>query len=269
VPVERDLGAREVNRDAVYAERDSGPLRLDPFLPSPRDAPRPLVVYVHGGGWDSGQRQFDERSTSDTADPAQLADPLVRQGFAVATVDYHLSAHAKVADQVLDVGDGVRWLRENSAQWRLDPERVALWGGSAGGHLVSQLGVVAGDPVRFGPSDMSSEAQLGHPELGGYSRRAVVKVVGCVPVRCPVHAAEASPVKNVSGDEPPFLIQHGTADAIVPVDQSLDLAEELRAHGVPVEMHPYEGVGHGFDGTPLTPRILETAVRFLDAPLAR
>ncbi|RRO15544.1 alpha/beta hydrolase [Saccharopolyspora rhizosphaerae] len=288
----RDLGAQQVFRHQVYAQRDTGALRLDLFVPPRRGVATPLVVYVHGGGWDAGVRTLDADASAPEAPAAQR---LWERGYAVATVDYRLSGVARSPAQVVDVADAVRWLQARSARWGLDPDR-ALWGASAGGHLVSQLGMVAGDPAEpgggltgiravvdwFGPSDLSAEAQHEHPRLQDYVRRAVAGLLGCLPVDCPDVADAASsagacgwwspsahrrpglrrpgryPVRNVSGDEPPFLIQQGTADSLVPLDQSLDFAETLRSSGVTAEVHPYQGLDHGFGVGPQTALVVDT-----------
>lgn len=273
-----DLGAFEAHRGLVYAERDTGPQRLDLFLPEPGPQRSPLVVYVHGGGWDAGFRYLDGARAEAGATDSRVAERLVRSGYAVATVDYRLSSIAQSPAQVEDVADAVRWLQQRADEWHLDPNRVGLWGSSAGGMLVSQLGAVAGDPLQpgggleglravvnwFGPTDLSAEAEVENPDVGDYARRVVTQFLGCEPVECPDVADAASPIGNLSGDEPPFLVQHGVDDSIVPLEQSLDFADELRALGVPVQVHPYEGVEHGFAPGPRTQSIVETAVDFLD-----
>jgi acetyl esterase/lipase len=271
----RDLGAANVVRDQVYAQRDNGALRLDLYLPKQHDTPIPLMVYVHGGGWDAGSRSLD----ADSAAPEALAaQRLLEHGYAVATVDYRLTGVAQSPAQVIDVADAVRWLQQRAGQWQIDANRVGLWGASAGGHLVSQLGAVAGDPAKpggglsgiravvdwFGPTDMSAEAQVAHPQMQEYARRVIQQLLGCMPVDCPAKAEEASPIKNLSGDEPPFLIQQGTADSLVPIDQSLDFAASLRRLGVYVEMHPYEGLDHGFGRGPHNAMIVDTVVAFVE-----
>ncbi|MER7077078.1 Acetyl esterase/lipase [Saccharopolyspora kobensis] len=271
----RDLGAVEVLRDQPYAEHDTGALKLDLFLPEQQGSPAPLVVYVHGGGWDAGVRTLDaDRTTTE----ALTAERLLERGYAVATVDYRLSGVAQAPAQLVDVADAVRWLQQRAGQWDLDGERVVLWGASAGGQLVSQLGAVTGDPDKpgggltgiravidwFGPTDMSAEAQRAQPHMQEYARRVVNQLLGCMPVDCPDKAEAISPIRHLSGDEPPFLIQQGTADSLVPLEQSLDFAEALRTLGVTVEMHPYEGLDHGFGRGPHTPLIVDTVTAFVE-----
>jgi acetyl esterase/lipase len=279
-PSAADLGASAVYRNQVFAQRDTGPLALDLYLPASEPKPVPLVVFAHGGGWEAGDRHLDGPMAGSIE--AQTAAALVSHGYALATVDYRLSGVAQAPAQVLDVSDAVRWLQEQGGRWNLDGSRILLWGESAGGQIVAQLGAVVGDASKsggalhgirgvvdwFGPSDMSAEALVDHPELKDYSRRVVQKLLGCVPADCPGRADESSPIKNLTSGIPPFLIQHGTADSIVPIDQSLNLAAALRQRGVPVAMHPYERLDHGFPPrSPLTPQIVDTVVAFADTSL--
>jgi acetyl esterase/lipase len=276
------LGAAEVERNLVFARRDTGALTLDLYLPARAPKPAPLVVYAHGGGWDAGDRHLD----GDMGGSAEslTAQALVEHGYAVAAVDYRLSGAAPAPAQFVDVSEAVRWLQQDSGRWNLDSNRVALWGESAGAQIVSQLGAVAADPTKpgggltgirgvvdwFGPTDMSAEALVLHPQVNDYARRVVGKYLGCAPTDCPSTADAASPIKNLSGTVPPFLIQHGTADSTVPIDQSLNFAAALRRRGVPVALHPYEGIDHGFPhGTPMTPQIVDTVVAFVERILPR
>ncbi|MFR9729938.1 alpha/beta hydrolase fold domain-containing protein [Saccharopolyspora sp. MS10] len=271
-----DLGASRIVAGQVYAQRPTGPLALDLFLPA-GPGPHPIVVYAHGGGWDAGNRKIDGQLAAGGAAESLTAERMLSRGFAVATVDYRLSDLGPAPTQVEDVAEAVRWLQLNAGTWQLDPERVVLWGASAGGLLVSQLGAVSDDPAEpgggltgirgvvnwFGPTDLSAEAELANPHLSDYSRRTVRKYLGCMPGECPVHASAASPIRNLSGAEPPFLIQHGTKDSLVPIEQSLDFADRLRDLGVDVALHPYEDFDHGFTPGPSVPMIVDTVDAFL------
>lgn len=272
-----DLGAEEVVLDQTYAQRASGPLGLDLYLPERPDGPVPLVVYIHGGSWEGGTRTLGGEVATSGLPESLTAQRLVREGYAVATVDYRLSGVEPFPAPIEDVTEAVRWLRANAGKWGLDPDRIALWGASAGGHIAALTGVqLAGDDgelkgIRavvnwFGPSDMSTEAEQ-DPRISSYARGVVRRFLGCTPSQCPAAAEKASPLRNLSGDEPPFLIQHGTADELVPVSQSLDFAAELRARGTTVEMHPYEGVGHGFPPGVARTHVIDAVVGFLDRNL--
>lgn len=278
--VDAELGAREVIRDQPYAQRDSGSLKLDLFLPEETGSgPAPLVVYIHGGNWEAGTRNLVPPEGEPPTTEALAAQRLVNNGYAVATVDYRFSRIEPAPAQLEDIAEAVRWLQSAAGEWNVDGQRIALWGGSAGGQLATLAGAVAdgSSPIGrldgifavvnwFGPTDLSAEAER-DTEVGQRIRGIVARFLGCAPVDCPDKAEAASPVKNLSGDEPPFLIQHGTSDEMVPVEQSLDFASEVRKRGGVAEMHPYAGLGHGFGGGPMRPRIIDTMGAFLDSHL--
>jgi acetyl esterase/lipase len=130
--------------DLVYAEVGGQPLRLDLYLPPDGSEPRPLLVWIHGGGWSGGSRF-----------PAPgFATQLRNRGIAVASVSYRLTSQAAqwggesvvFPAQIHDVKAAIRWLRARAAQYRIDPNRVAVWGSSAGGHLAALVGTSGNDP---------------------------------------------------------------------------------------------------------------------------
>ena len=250
-----------------YERHESGPLLLDLHLPpaggeEPLDAsPLPLVVVVHGGGWRQGSRRFAGWPTG--------ALGLVAEGFAVASIDYRLTDVARFPAQIRDVTSAVCWLRAEAGELGLDPDRIAIWGASAGGHLAALAGLAggvphlegracAGDPEAsrvqavvdfFGPSDLLSLAadreEAGADEVGDVYESLLL---GGPPGRVPEAAAEASPLSWVSGEAPPFLLVHGDADALVPLVQSVRLHEALIAAGAHSELLIVRGGGHGLGG---------------------
>jgi acetyl esterase/lipase len=134
--------------DLVYATVGGQPLRLDLYLPSGGTTPRPLLVWIHGGGWSSGNRF-----------PAPSFAVLLRdRGFAVASVSYRLTSQAgqwggeavTFPAQIHDVKAAVRWLRAHAGDYQIDPQRVAFWGSSAGGHLAALAGTSGNDPTLEG-----------------------------------------------------------------------------------------------------------------------
>ena len=227
---------------------------LDLYLP--RDVPAkplPLVVWVHGGGW----RKGDKSRT-----PAR---GLVADGFAVASINYRLSQHAPFPAQIEDCKAAIRWLRAHASEYHLDPDRIAVWGASAGGHLVALLGT-SGDRKEFDVGkhlDQSSRVQavcdwygptqfvpLGvTAERAARSPRNVDSPIAMLlggPISENIDKASlASPMEYVSGDDPPFLILHGEKDKLVPLDQSTRFAEKLEAAGVPVELVVFPEAAHG------------------------
>src|SRR5687767_8759314 len=120
-----------VLRDVEYATVGDVSLRLDLYLPSDGEGPFPVLVWIHGGGWMEGSKNLAPNSFQ------------VRQtarGYAVASINYRLSQQAIFPAQIHDCKAAVRWLRAHAREYNLDPDRVASWGSSAGGHLATLLG---------------------------------------------------------------------------------------------------------------------------------
>ncbi len=124
--------------------------KLDLYLPEKADGPLPVIVWVHGGGWQKGSK--------DNSPGIFLA----AKGFAVASVGYRLSQHALFPAQIEDCKAAIRWLRANAKKYNFDPDHVGAWGGSAGGHLVALLGTTGGMKElegKDGNLDQSSKVQ--------------------------------------------------------------------------------------------------------------
>jgi acetyl esterase/lipase len=236
----------KVLRDLEYVPEGHERQKLDLYLPEKSDAPLPVVVWVHGGGW----RQGDKSNC-----PAVF---LTARGYAVASVGYRLSQDAVFPAQIEDCKTAIRWLRANAGKYNLDPDHVGAWGGSAGGHLVALLGT-AEDVKELegkGNLDQSSRVQcvvdwFGPTDLGAFGPRAdgekspVRLLLGGPPSEQKEKAALASPVTHVHKGGPPFLIMQGDKDPLVPPAQSKALAEALKEAGVPVTLVMLEGAGHG------------------------
>jgi acetyl esterase/lipase len=246
----------QVLRDIEYARAGGRRLLLDLHLPAGR-GPFPVIVWIHGGGWLSGSKD---------------GGPALRQagrGYAVASINYRFSYQARFPAQIEDSKAAVRWLRANAAQYDLDPDRVAAWGSSAGGHLAAMLGT-AGDRADLegggGNIDFSSRVQavldwFGPADLLNMESQGLAcdlidhdsilspesQLIGCALQSCPEKADRASPVKYVTEDDPPFLIMHGTADCLVPPLQSQGLHDALKAAGVESTLKLLQGAGHGGD----------------------
>lgn len=220
--------------------------KLDLYLPA-GDGPFPVLVWVHGGGWQAGSK---DRCP---------AVPLVGRGYAVVSINYRLSQHARFPAQIEDCKAAVRWLRAQAGKYHLDKDRFGAWGASAGGHLVALLGTSGGakdlEGKGAGPEE-SSRVQavvdwFGPTDLtrmrGGHDRpnSPEAKLLGGPVQENKALAAKANPVAYVSHDSPPFLIMHGDKDRTVPFSQSQLLAEALIRAGVEVDFVPVPGAGHG------------------------
>jgi acetyl esterase/lipase len=238
------------------------PLTLDVYQPARRTYPLPLVVFVHGGGFNGG----DTRHAAGFEDfPGTLA-ALAAQGYVVASVNYRLSGEARFPAALLDVKAAIRWLRAHAADGDLDTTRVAVWGMASGGQLAALAGVTCGVPA-LEPADLDKDAPsdcvqavidwygaadmkvADKPETG-FTLPATSDggaFLGCEPAACPPGLARlASPLSYISVTSPPFLIQHGAADGVVSPAQSQALLAALKERGVPAELVIYPGVGHDF-----------------------
>lgn len=270
-------------RNVEYAQVDGRALKLDIYLPQtlrpappntpdaekPVDAPAakpthdklPVIIWVHGGGWSAGNKN---------SCPAALFVP---SGFAAVSISYRFTQVAPFPAQIHDCKGAVRWVRAHAAEYGFDPDRIGVWGASAGGHLVALLGTTAGNKELegttggnlgqsssvqavcdwFGPADILKLASVDeeHPT----DHAAVIPAVGLLdklmggPVREHVELAKlASPTRHISRGDPPFLVMHGDNDDLVPISQSELLVKALEAAGVEVSMHVVKGAGHGFGG---------------------
>lgn len=253
----------KVERDLVYATRGDRAMQLDLYRPAGdvADARRPVVVWVHGGGWKNGSK--------DRCPGVWLAT----KGFAVVSIDYRLTDVAQWPAQIDDCREAVRWLRRNGAKHGLDGEHIGAWGGSAGGHLVALMGTLptpADEAVSsrvqavcdwYGPTDLLTMP----PNVVGNGRTAEdvarsngAKLLGRTVREVPELAKQASAFHQVTPDDAPFLIVHGDADPGVPIVQSTKFHAALEKAGVPSTLHVVKGAGHGgkaFQSDPVRARV--------------
>ncbi|MBM3312863.1 MAG: alpha/beta hydrolase, partial [Candidatus Aminicenantes bacterium] len=216
-----------IARDLVYGAsalpgREPRDLVLDLYQPEgDREPKRAAIVWIHGGG-------FFQGSKSDRP-IAALARDFALRGYVTVSIDYRLerkdmadpNLRQPMRDAMHDARAAVRWLRARAAQYEIDPERIAIGGGSAGG-FTSLL-------VAYGEGEGTS----GNP---GYSSAvsAVVDFWGGL-------LAEA---KGLTAQAAPLLVIHGTNDAVVPFRLAEDLVRRAKEAGLPHEFHPLEGKGH-------------------------
>ena len=139
----------QVLRNLPYVANGHERNRLDIYLPEKPTGRLPLVVWIHGGGWEAGSKEDCP------------AVPLIAKGYAVASINYRFSQHALFPAQVEDCKAAIRWLRANAAKYHLDPDHIGVWGESAGGHLVAMLGTTGGikEFDKGGNLDQSSRVQ--------------------------------------------------------------------------------------------------------------
>jgi acetyl esterase/lipase len=257
-PETRTAHGVTVLRGVPYVVRQGfRPLALDLWRPTTPD-PLPIVVFLHGGGWRTGHRA--STSLNHLVPPA--LEQMALAGFVVASIDYRLSGEAHFPAQTHDVAAALEWLRARASEFGADASRIVLWGESAGGHLASLAALDKGlAPVRgviawFPVTDLPTLHEGALPEsvadpFAPGSREE--KLLGVPLAQAGRLAIDASPLRQVHPDAPPFLLAHGTHDRFVPVRQSLIFAERLEQAGVPVETHIIEGADHmwiDFDDAP-------------------
>jgi acetyl esterase/lipase len=241
------------HRDLAYVPAGHARQKLDLYLPEKSSAPLPLVIWVHGGGWQNGSK--------DQCLPLRLG--FTARGYAVASLNYRLSGHAIFPAQIEDCQAAVRWLRDHAKDYGLDPDRFAAWGASAGGHLVALLGT-AGDTSEFAPTPArltSARVQAvcdfyGPTDLlkfavtPGYTGHAKPdspesKLLGGPVLDVPAQARRANPLTYITAGDPPFFILHGSADPTVPPQQSELLHAALHAAGLDSTHRALAGAKHG------------------------
>ena len=262
-----------IQRNVIYSKAGDRQLPLDLYRPGNAQGPTPLVLWVHGGGWRNGSKN----------NPGP-AIGLVSRGYAVASVEYRLSGEAIFPAAIEDCKAAVSFLRLNAKKYQLDPKRFGAWGSSAGGHLVALLGTTSdSDEFRtqavarqaspavqavcnwFGPTDFlrmnDFPGRIDHdaadsPEsrfIGGAIQENRKKV------------RRANPITYVTAGDPPMLLMHGDADALVPIDQSERLHKALQNAKVPSELIRVAKGGHGFGGAAESrAELTEVSMKFFD-----
>ena len=271
------LFARTVRkRRGVVFHSDGGlRLRLDVYRPavwSPDDPPRPAVIQVHGGGWIAGSR---------LEQGIPLLNHMAANGWVGFNIDYRLSPRATLPDHVIDVKRAIAWVREHADELRIDPQRVCLTGGSAGGHLCALAALTADDrSLQPGFEDADTSVAAAVPFYGVYDmldddavyyeglRSWLLEQVVIKRRRDedPEVFRAVSPTHRVHPGAPPFMVFHGERDTLVPPDDARTfvrrLEETSESEVLYVELPAAE---HAFDLFPSlrTARVVEGIERFL------
>jgi acetyl esterase/lipase len=277
-PTSTPIGlASWIERDVTYCTVDGVALKLDLYFPASSDSkPLPVAVNVHGGSWSGGDKQH-----SDSADDFSA---LVARGYLVVSVNYRHAPTHRFPAQIQDVKCAVRFLRANAARYNLNPNRIGAWGCSAGGHLVSLLGVAdktLGWDKSGGYQDQSSRIQAAIPlsapaDITLYDAIAradmLERVFGSATGINP-ELVRASPTTFVTTDDPPFLILQGDLDTIIPLQQGEKLYKKLTAVGVFAKLVTVQNGRHCFppepDMSPTRQEITNVIGDFFDQTLRR
>lgn len=273
LPASAPYGEAVLTRDIPYLSHATSNQNFNLYLPRAKGArPFPLVVWIHGGAWELGSKEWDN------------VKYLVRDGYAIASIDYRFTPEAPFPAQIQDCNTALNFILAHAADYGVDSKRFVVGGGSAGGHLALMLGLAraqkdfgANPAVKplaildfFGPADlnrMKSDLEAIHSQKGlGLWQDAGSKLFGGPVDESADKAKMASPINYVSDAAPPVMIFQGSKDDLVPIAQSERLHAALDKAGVKNELVVIDGAGH--DGALFsTPEVQSKVIHFLNGVL--
>lgn len=265
-PKEMPPGVQLV-KDVEFGKVGDRALKLDLYTPVKLKKPVPGLIFIHGGAWKGGNKDMYR----------PYAARYAQRGYVVASISYRLSGEAPFPAAVEDAKCAVRWMRANANAYKIDPNHICVLGGSAGGHLAMMVG--------YSAEQKELEGSGGWPDVSS-KVQAVVNIYGPCDLTVPgIRDADsvrqflgekkydeapklykkASPLLQLTKDDPPTLILHGTLDSLVPISQSDELAEHLKQAGVTYTYDRLEGWPHVMD---LAEVVFNRCVFFIDKFLA-
>lgn len=233
------LARGEMKTDVEFAKVGDVSLTLDAFVPEGK-GPFPTAILVHGGGFTKGDKQSYIKP---------LFEPLSKAGFTWFTINYRLAPQYKFPAPIEDTQAAIKWVRAHAAEYKVDVNRIALIGESAGGHIVSyvgtentpELGLAAVIPF-YGPHDLETRTRV-----SGKVNDSMKAFLGVEEVNDDTFKKlhDASPIYHVKKGLPPFLLIHGTKDTQVPYEQSVKFQEKMQAAGNVCELFTVPDGAHG------------------------
>jgi len=261
--------------DIEYASVAGQALRLDLYEPEGVSG-APLLVWVHGGGWEAGSKS------------AMPATALVERGYAIASLDFRPASAAPFPGQVHDIKAAIRFLRATAREHGYDARHIAILGASSGAHLAAVVATTNGQPELegslgehgnessavqalvsyFGASNLTTILTQSTPFGVGVRTPALKRLLGGLPDENPSLAHLASPVFHVDATDPPLLLLHGDQDPQMPINQSHELQGAYERQGLTAGFIVVHGAAHGGDAF-FTPENVERVAAFLDEHLRR
>jgi acetyl esterase/lipase len=257
----------ELKTNVEYGQAAGEHLLLDVSVPDGA-GPFPVAILVHGGGWNRGDKG-GSTTPGDNADISPWFGPLTDAKFAWFSINYRLAPKNQWPACLEDVQTAIRWVKAHAAEYKGDPQRIALFGHSAGGHLVCLAATLVGDDTRV-QAIVGFAAVTDHEQdlvqRGGLST-SLQKLLNRPKEVTPESLAmirEISPINHVRPGLPPFLLIHGDADKSVPYQQSINFQAKLRAAGVPCELITVKGAPHSLiEGVKIDPSYREPMIAWL------
>lgn len=243
------LGDALVEKDVVYGTGGGRDLHLDIYSPPGNPGKSPCILQIHGGGWHMGSRDMHGMVAFGTL--------LSQRGYVCVSMEYRLSGEAVWPAQIHDAKAALRWTRANAARLGIDPTHISVLGKSAGAHITLMMAATQDDPAYEGDGGTPGVSTVFSSALTFYppTRMARKGVAGSDAVKALMgtnhnEAAllEISPLEHVGkGAFPPTLLLHGNKDVVVSPGDTTSMYDALNRAGVPVEMHMWAGLPHGFD----------------------
>ena len=236
----------EAQIDIVYTQQGVWEGRLDLYFAKNPSRPTPLVINIHGGGWNHGVKEGQGGF-----------NPYFKAGFAVANIEYRLTGQAKAPAAIEDTRCALIYLVNNAKKYNIDPNQIVFLGGSAGGHLALMGGLLGNNPLfdanckwsqpfkvaaiidKYGINDVDDWA------YGPFiTSKSATNWLGDK-AKDPAFIKSVSPINYITKDAPPIFIVHGNADPTVSYQQSVRLHKKLMEFGVKTEFMTIDGGVHG------------------------
>ena len=241
-----------VIRNVPYATA-SPAQKLDLYLPCPNSGPRPVILWIHPGGFITGDKGGNCEMALARVNMIELVRPMLERGYSVVSINYRLSEEAIFPALIFDIKAAVRWVRANAARYGFDPDKIAAWGSSSGGYLAAMLATTGGvaelEDLSLGNADQSSRVVAAvdfygptdflmmdphHLEIGqeahvheasSHESLLMGAALPTIVEKCKL----ATPMTHVSRDSAPIYITQGKGDPTIPYPQSIALAEKMAA----------------------------------------
>lgn len=235
-----------LHKDLLFKTVSDREVKLDLYLPTSVEKNKhPLLIWVHGGAWKRGSKDNIPQKNP------LLLNSFLKEGYALASVDYRLSGETTFPAQIIDINDAINFLHSHSSEYNIDVDNIAVMGRSAGGHLAALIG--ATNPHKnidfygseeqpkynvvsvvsfFGPTDMLRMMDKRTGAQDNTRKSPESMLLGGNPKDVPEVARQASPTFYITKESPPFILLHGDNDTKVPVSQSLILKQLLDENNI-------------------------------------